>query len=91
MKAYRQMGEQPGFYYWQSSAGVEVDLIIDRGGVLYGIEVKATATPTPRHAEGLARWLALAGPMARGVLACRVEQPHVLRPGIKAVPWHVAW
>ncbi len=91
IKAYRQMGEQPGFFYWQASTGVEVDLIIERGGVLYGIEVKATATPTPRHADGLARWLALAGPRARGVLACRVDQPYVLRPGIKAVPWHVAW
>lgn len=91
VKACRQLGEHPGLYYWQSSTGAEVDLIIDRSGVLYGIEVKATATPTPRHAEGLARWLALTGPTARGVLACRVEKPHVLRPGIKGIPWHLAW
>jgi hypothetical protein len=91
VKACRQTGEQPMLYYWQLSTGAEVDLIIDRGGVLYGIEVKATATPTPRHADGLARWLELAGPAARGALACRVEQPQVLRPGIRAIPWHLAW
>jgi hypothetical protein len=46
-------------------------LIIDRGGVLYGLEVKATVTPTPRHADGVAHWLDLAGPGARGMLrAC---------------------
>ncbi len=37
------------------------------------MEVKATATPAPPHAEALARWLALAGPRARGVLACRID------------------
>ena len=91
VKACRQMGAQPLLYYWQLSTGAEVDLIIDRGGVLYGIEVKATATPTPRHADGLARWLELTGPGARGALACRVEQPQALRPGIRAIPWHLAW
>jgi predicted AAA+ superfamily ATPase len=91
VKACHQMGEQPLLYYWQLSTGAEVDLIIDRGGMLYGIEVKATATPTPRHADGLARWLELTGPGARGALACRVEQPQALRPGIRAIPWHLAW
>jgi predicted AAA+ superfamily ATPase len=91
IKACHQTGEQPLLYYWQLSTGAEVDLIIDRGGVLYGIEVKATATPTPRHADGLARWLELTGPGARGALACRVEQPQALRPGIRAIPWHLAW
>ena len=45
-------GEQPLLYYWQLSTGAEVDLIIDRGGILYGIEVKATATPTPPTPTG---------------------------------------
>ena len=89
IKAYRQAGEQPMFSYWQSSASAEVDLIIDRGGVLYGVEVKATATPTPQHASGLAHWLDLAGPNARYVLSCRVPHTHSLRPGIRAVPWHL--
>jgi len=91
LKACRQHGDQPGMYYWQSNTVAEVDLVIERGGALYGIEVKATATPTPHHAESLARWLKLAGPSARGVLACRVDAPHSLRPGIRAVPWHLSW
>jgi predicted AAA+ superfamily ATPase len=91
LKACRQQGEKPNLYYWQSNTIAEVDLVIERGGALYGIEVKATATPTPNHAEGLARWLALVGTQARGVLACRVNAPHALRPGIRAVPWHLAW
>ena len=91
LKTCRQQGEKPNLYYWQSNTIAEVDLVIERGGVLYGVEVKATATPTPNHAEGLARWLALVGSQARGVLACRVAAPHALRPGIRAIPWHLAW
>jgi predicted AAA+ superfamily ATPase len=91
LKAYRQQGEPPRLFYWQSSTAVEVDLVMERGGDLFGIEVKATATPTPRHGEGIARWLELAGASARGALACRVDRPRSLRPGIRAVPWHLGW
>ena len=91
LKACRQRGERPGLYFWQSSTVGEVDLIVERGGGLYGLEVKATATPTPHHAEGLARWLRLAGPNARAALACRVDRPRSLRRAIRAVPWHLGW
>jgi uncharacterized protein len=87
----RNLGGRPGFFYWQSSSGSEVDLVLEHDGNVYGIEVKATATPTPQHAAGLARWRELAGPPARAVLACRVERPKALVPGVRAVPWHLAW
>jgi len=91
VKAFRQRGEQPAMYYWQPSGGGEVDLIIEYGGSLYGIEVKATATPSPRQAESLARWMESAGPTAKGALACRVPAPTSLRPNIRAIPWHLSW
>ena len=77
-------------YYWRTSSGLEVDLVIEHGGELHGIEVKATATPTPRHADSLATWMSLA-PGARGALACRVTEPFTLGRGVRAVPWHLAW
>lgn len=89
LKFFRQQGEQPHVYYWQSGAGKEVDLIIERDGRLYGIEVKATATPTAQHGSAIKRWLELAGPNTRGALACNVDWPQTLRPDIKAVPWHL--
>jgi len=89
IKAFRGRGERPELWFWRSSAGHEVDLVIERGGRLYGLEVKATATPTPGHAASLAQWLELSG--GRGALACRVPAPSVLRPGVRAVPWHLAW
>jgi hypothetical protein len=91
LKAFRCRGAHPPLYFWRSSDGHEVDFVIENEGRLYAIEVKATATPTPQHAAGLARWLELAGSEARAVLACRVDRPVGLAPGIRAVPWHLAW
>jgi predicted AAA+ superfamily ATPase len=89
VKAFRSRGERPEIWFWRSSSSHEVDLVIERGGRLFGIEVKATATPTPGHSTSLAQWLDLSG--GRGVLACRVPTPRSVRPGIQAVPWHLGW
>jgi predicted AAA+ superfamily ATPase len=91
LKLFRQAGEEPSLYFWRSAGGLEVDLVIERNRRLYAVEVKATATPTPHHGDHLARWLTLAGTGARGVVACAVDTPTTLRPGIRAVPWHLAW
>ncbi len=87
VKAFRSRGERPELWFWRTSAGHEVDVVIERGGRLYGMEVKATATPTPGHGTSLAQWMDLSG--ARGALGCRVDSPSSLRPGIRAVPWHL--
>jgi hypothetical protein len=71
-------------------SGVEIDLVVEWDGRLHAIEIKSTATPTPTHAAGLRQWLDWAGPRARGAVACLVERPTALTPGIRAVPWHLA-
>lgn len=91
LKALRHRGERPDLYYWRSSSGEEVDLVFERNGRLHGIEVKATATPVPKHGAALERWLALAGENARGVIACRTDEPALLTRGIRIVPWHLGW
>ena len=56
-------GGAAGLYHWEGLPA-EVDIVADVDGRLYGIEVKATRTPTARHAEHLVRWCELTG--ARG-------------------------
>lgn len=51
----------------------------------------ATETPVPAHAANLAAFAALAGPSTRTALACRISTAVGLRPGVRAVPWHLAW
>lgn len=90
IKAFRSRGHEPRIYHWNAHGGVEIDLVIEWDGRLHAIEVKSTATPTPTHAAGLRQWLGWAGPSARGAVACLVDRPTSLVPGIRAVPWHLA-
>jgi predicted AAA+ superfamily ATPase len=88
VKAFYHRGERPELYYWRSKAGVEVDLIVDRNGKLYPMEIKATSTLLPGHAEPLNTWRALAGILAsEGIILADVAEPLTLR-NCHAVPWH---
>jgi uncharacterized protein len=91
VKAFRGAGLEPPLSFWRSSDGREVDVVIEYGGRVHAIEVKATETPVPAHAANLAVFATLAGRATRVALACRIEAPLALRPGIRAVPWHLAW
>ncbi|MFA6244978.1 MAG: DUF4143 domain-containing protein, partial [Candidatus Hydrogenedentales bacterium] len=55
VKAYTNRGEEPVIYYWRTSTGEEVDLLVEHDGMLIPIEIKATATPRPEMAAGIAR------------------------------------
>ena len=46
-------GADPTVYFWRTSTGVEVDLIIDTGPNLVPIEIKLTATPNRNMAKGI--------------------------------------
>ncbi|MBP6963800.1 MAG: ATP-binding protein [Armatimonadetes bacterium] len=46
-------GTDPQAYFWRTSNGVEVDIVVEQSGRLVPVEVKATSTPRPRMASGL--------------------------------------
>ena len=82
VKAADHGGSRAQLFHWQS-ASAEIDVVAEVDGRLYGIEIKATRTPTPRYA----RWCELSG--ARGILACQTERSHAIGHGIRGVPWHL--
>ena len=89
LKAFRHRGLRPPLSYFKS-AGIEVDLIIDYDGRRYGLEVKSTSSPRPPNAEGLSKWLTLAGPPAPGALARAIPTPTILDSTLPAIPWFLA-
>lgn len=47
-------GEEPRVWFWRTSAGVEVDFLVELGGGrLMPLEVKLSSTPNPRMAKAL--------------------------------------
>lgn len=53
VKTLTHRGERPQVYFWRTSAGAEVDFIVDVGRELIPIEVKTTATPRPAMTRGI--------------------------------------
>jgi len=54
---------------------------------LYPLEVKATSTLLPGHAESLLKWKELAHESAEGgVIVANIDQPFAFK-GLKAISW----
>ena len=46
-------GVEPQIYFWRTSTGTEVDLLVEEEGKLIPLEVKLSATPKPAMAAGI--------------------------------------
>ena len=64
VKVLVNRGEEPQIHFWRTSAGVEVDLVVEAGGTLIPIEVKLSATPRPAMASGIRAFQEDLGEMA---------------------------
>ena len=88
IKAFLHRGQPPTLYFWRSRDGLEIDLLIERNGRLYPIEIKATATVTPGHAASLNKWRELSGQDDEpAVILANISTPFAVSPGARAVPW----
>lgn len=78
VKAFFNRGEEPQIHFWRTSAGVEVDLVVEAGGKLIPIEVKLSATPRPAMATGIQAF--------QQDLGERAGQGFVIHPGSVRLP-----
>jgi len=53
VKALTHRGIEPRVYFWRTSAGTEVDIVVETEGKLVPIEVKLSATPRPEMASSI--------------------------------------
>jgi predicted AAA+ superfamily ATPase len=55
-KSYLHRGSEPRLFFWRTSSGDEVDLLIETPSGLLALEIKSTATPLPAMARGISRF-----------------------------------
>ncbi len=55
-KEQANRGEDPSVHFWRDKEGHEVDAVVERGGVLHGIEIKAGQTVAGDFFDGLDHW-----------------------------------
>lgn len=72
-KALSLLSPKPELYHWRTSGGAEVDIIVERDGVFFPIEIKAKSNPSKRD--------------TRGLQAFRDTYPHLkMAPGLVVAP-----
>ena len=57
LKTLVHQGKEPQVHFWRTSAGSEVDFVVDTGEKLIPIEVKLSATPRAAMASGIRAFL----------------------------------
>ena len=71
-------GTEPRIYFWRTSAGVEVDFVLETAGGLVPIEVKLSATPRPAMARSIATF--------RSDVGSAAAEGYVVHPGDTRAP-----
>jgi uncharacterized protein len=71
-------GELPQIYFWRTSTGTEVDIVLEQAGRLVPVEVKLSSTPRPAMAAGIRAFQKAFGD--------RSEPGYVVHPGDLHLP-----
>ena len=88
VKSLTHQGRDPELFFWRTSTGVEVDLLVAAGGKLVPIEVKLSATPRPAMGSAI-RTLQrdLGDKVAPGYVVHPGDVRLPLGPGVTALPF----
>ncbi len=82
----------PAFHHWRTAGGAEVDVILERDGVLFPVEIKLTTSPGKRATSGIDAFRT-AHPhrtVGHGLVLCAVDSPRWLSDTVLALPWQLA-
>ena len=91
-KALGTLSSRPNVYHWRIHSGAEVDILLERDGMFFPIEVKAHSRPSRKDTQGISSFRA-AYPKLRvapGAVVCPCEQITKLSENDWAVPWDAA-
>jgi predicted AAA+ superfamily ATPase len=77
-------------YHWRSHGGGEVDLILERDGVLYPIEIKMKTQPSRSDSLGISAFRKTYpdANIAMGAVICCCSRAYKISENVYAVPWN---
>ncbi|MCL2640769.1 MAG: ATP-binding protein [Phycisphaerales bacterium] len=84
LKSYWHNGERPFAYFYRDTQGKEIDLILDKNGKLWPIEIKQTATPNPKMVQSFD--VLAAANRGRGALVCTANKLISMGNEVSVVP-----
>ncbi len=84
LKARYNAGKQPNIYFYRDSNGNELDLLLEAGRALHGIEIKSAATYNASFKKGLKHFADNCRPLASSFIAYSGEE-RAFSDGIEAI------
>jgi hypothetical protein len=86
------LAPRPNLYHWRAHGGAEVDLLLERDGRFFPIEIKASTRLSTNDARGLAAFRETYPRLniAPGLVLAPVETVFPLAKNAWAVPWDLA-
>jgi len=91
MKTFQDWSTPPNMFHFRAHSGAEVDLILEFGGTLFPVEIKATSRPALKDLLGI-RSFRECFPRERigpGLVVCSIERHERLGPDLLAIPWWI--
>lgn len=83
------MPTPPRFYHWRTHSGAECDLVLERDGKYYPIEIKAKSRPNRSDAKGLDAFRE-AHPnlnVQKGLVIAPAEESYAITADVLVIPW----
>ena len=91
LKYLRHHGLAHGMFFWRDNTGNEIDLLIERAGELWPVEMKSGATFQRDWLRGLHTWARHAAAARQGSPMLISAAPgHFVQEGVAAVHWREA-
>jgi predicted AAA+ superfamily ATPase len=81
-------GQPSNLFFWRDSAGNEIDVLVEQGGQLLPIEIKAGKTIAGDYFSGLAKWSALANGISIDPTLVYAGDQGQERSQARVIPWH---
>jgi uncharacterized protein len=84
------LSPKPNFYHWRAHGGAEVDLILERDGVFFPIEIKSKSNVNRRDCSGLIAFRKTYPKLriAKGLVLAPIDKTLQLSKDDYAVPWN---
>lgn len=89
LKARRNAGSRDQLWFWRDSIGTEVDLVLERGLELAGVEIKSGPTVAEDAFGSLRKWQRYAGEARTHLGLVYGGDEAFERSGVSVRPWHL--
>ena len=82
---------RPSMAHWRSGGGAEVDILLERDGILHPVEIKLTTRPSRRMAKGIEAFIAAHTHLkcSQGAIICAADRTHWISDNVLAIPWNL--